>query len=63
VHADEGIKKDDFVYITVEGKDVPIAVGIALVDGVEMQNGKGKAVKNIHHLKDKVWNHFFRNAR
>lgn len=59
VYADEGIKKDDFVYVTVEGKDTPIAVGIALVDGVEMVGGKGKAVRNIHHLKDKIWNYFF----
>ncbi|HDM60345.1 MAG TPA: DUF1947 domain-containing protein [Archaeoglobus veneficus] len=59
VHADEGIKTGDFVYVTVEGKESPIAVGIALVDGKEMKEGKGKAVKNIHHLKDKVWNHFF----
>ena len=21
--------------------------------------GKGKAVKNLHHLKDKIWKHFF----
>jgi PUA domain protein len=59
VYADEGIKKGEFVYVTVEGKDTPIAVGIALVDGVEMREGKGKAVKNIHHLKDKIWNYFF----
>ncbi|AEA47245.1 DUF1947 domain-containing protein [Archaeoglobus veneficus] len=59
VYADEGIKAGDFVYVMVEGKESPIAVGIALVDGGEMRQGKGKAVKNIHHLKDKVWNHFF----
>ncbi len=59
VYADESIKKGDFVYVTVEGKDTPIAVGVALVDGPEMREGKGKAVKNIHHLKDKIWNHFF----
>jgi PUA domain protein len=58
VQADESIKSGDFVYVVVEEKKTPIAVGIALVDGVEM-HGRGKAVKNIHHLKDKVWNHFF----
>ncbi len=59
VEADESIKAGDFVYVAVEGKLTPLAVGIALVDGVEMKGGKGKAVKNIHHLKDKIWNYFF----
>lgn len=59
VEADENIKTGDFVYVAVEKKMTPIAVGIALVDGSEMVGGKGKAVKNIHHLKDKVWNYFF----
>ncbi|MFO7966050.1 MAG: PUA domain-containing protein [Archaeoglobaceae archaeon] len=59
VEADDNIKQDDFVYITVEGKDTPIAIGIALVDAKEMKQGKGKAIKNLHHLKDKVWNSFF----
>ena len=60
VWADERIKKDDFVYITVEEKDTPIAVGLALVDGPEMIGKRGKAVKNLHHIKDKIWNRFFK---
>jgi PUA domain protein len=59
VYADERIKEGDFVFVTVEGKDSPIAVGVALCDGEEMIGGKGKAVKNIHHIKDKIWKHFF----
>ncbi len=59
LQADEKIKKGDFVYITVEGKDTPIAVGIALVDGSEMIGDKGKVIENIHHVKDKLWNRFF----
>ncbi|WP_457550367.1 DUF1947 domain-containing protein [Archaeoglobus sp.] len=59
VEADESIKAGDFVYVVVEGKMTPVAVGIALVDGVEIKGGKGKAVKNVHHLKDKIWNYFF----
>ncbi len=58
VFADERIKEGDFVYVTVEGKESPIAVGIALYSADEMK-GRGKAVKNVHHLKDKVWRHFF----
>jgi len=59
VEADESIKAGDFVYVAVEKKLTPIAVGIALVDGGEMVGGKGRAVKNVHHIKDKVWNYFF----
>ncbi len=59
VEVDEMIKAGDFVYVAVEEKLTPIAVGIALVDGVEMKGGKGKAVKNIHHLKDDIWDYFF----
>ena len=60
VEADESIRKGDFVYVVVEGKETPLAVGIALVDGGEMRGGKGKAVRNIHHLKDKIWKTFFK---
>jgi len=54
VSADPRIKENDFVYVTVEPKDVPIAVGIALCNAQDMK-GKGKAVKNLHHVKDKIW--------
>lgn len=59
IYADERIKAGDFVYVTVEGRESPIAVGMALCSGSEMMKGKGKAVKNLHHLKDKIWKHFF----
>jgi len=60
IYADESIKAGDFVYVVVEKKETPLAVGIALVDGKDMVGGKGKAVKNIHHLKDKIWKFFFK---
>ena len=60
VYADEHIKEGDFVYVTVEGKESPIAVGVALVDGPEMMGEKGKAIKTVHHLKDDVWDFFSR---
>jgi len=35
----------------------PLAIGIALMSGKAMkEKPKGKAVKNIHHAKDKIWN-------
>ncbi len=60
VYADEDIKKGEFVYVVVEKKETPLAVGIALMDGRDMVGGRGKAVKNIHHLKDKIWKTFFK---
>ena len=60
VHADEGIKKGEFCHVVAEKKLTPLAIGIALVDGSEMVGGKGKAVKNIHHLDDKIWRFFFK---
>ncbi len=59
VEADDRIKKGDFCYVVVEEKEIPLAVGIALVDGSDMK-GRGKAVKNIHHIKDKLWRAFFK---
>ncbi len=55
------VKKGDFVIVVEEKKNTPIAVGIAIVDGPEMISGKGRAVKNIHHVGDKIWN-FFLNS-
>lgn len=55
VDADEEIKKDDFVWIRDE-RGLPLAVGIALMSGKEMKEmNKGRAVKNIHHIGDKIW--------
>lgn len=54
VSFDPRIKENDFVYVTVAPKDVPIAVGIALCNA-EMMKGKGKAVKNLHHVRDRIW--------
>ncbi len=56
VFADSRIRERDFVYVTVEGRESPIAVGLALCSAEEMK-GKGKAVKNLHHVKDKIWDY------
>jgi len=58
-YADPEIKKNEFVYVEVENS-IPIAVGIALMDGSEMLiKERGKAVKNIHYVGDKIWNFLF----
>ena len=57
IDADENIKKDDFVWICDVKNKKPLAVGSALVSGVEMKNSEsGKAVRNIHYVGDDVWN-------
>ena len=54
--ADEKIKEGDFVFVVEEDYGRPLAIGIALMDGKAMkEKPKGKAVKNIHHAKDKIW--------
>lgn len=60
VFVDSRVREGDFVYVTVEGKESAIAVGIALCDAEEMK-GKGKAVKNLHYLRDKVWDYLISN--
>ncbi len=55
VDADEGIKKGDMVWVS-DVRSLPLAIGIALMDGKEMKEAKkGKAVENIHHIGDKIW--------
>jgi len=56
VDADEDIKEGDFVFVVEENYGRPLAIGIALMAGKAMkERPKGKAVKNIHHAKDKIW--------
>ncbi|MEW5995086.1 MAG: PUA domain-containing protein, partial [Candidatus Zixiibacteriota bacterium] len=55
VFADDGIKAGEIVEVSDERHAKPIAVGLALVDGTQMKGGKGRAVKNIHHVGDKIW--------
>jgi len=43
------------VWVRDERNRKPLAVGKALVPGTAMVRGKGKAVKSVHHLGDKVW--------
>ena len=56
IDADENIREGDFVFVVEEDYGRPLAIGIALMDGKTMkEKPKGKAVKNIHHAKDKIW--------
>ncbi|WP_297068394.1 RNA-binding protein [Thermococcus sp.] len=54
--ADEGIREGDFVFVVEEDYGRPLAIGVALMDGRSMkEKPKGKAVKVIHHAKDRIW--------
>lgn len=54
--ADAEIKEGDPVWIREETHKKPLAVGIALMDGKEMVlSNKGKAVKTIHYVGDRIW--------
>lgn len=56
VDADDGIKEGDFVFVIEEQFGRPLAIGIALMSGKEMkEKNRGKAVKVIHHAKDRIW--------
>jgi len=56
VNIDEEINKDDLVLIVDENNNKPIMIGKALFDSIEMRAiEKGKVIKNIHHVGDKIW--------
>lgn len=56
VDADRTIAPGDVVWVREETHLQPLAVGRALIPGPEMVASKrGKAVKTLHHLRDKLW--------
>ncbi|MDI6645355.1 MAG: RNA-binding protein [Methanobacteriaceae archaeon] len=56
VDADRKLKKGDIVFVVDEQHKKPLAIGKCLISGDEMiENKKGKAIKNLHHIGDKIW--------
>ena len=54
---DSNIKENEIVRIADESHDKTLAVGKAMFDAEEMESiKKGKVVKNLHTIKDSVWN-------
>ena len=54
---DSNIKKGEIVRIADESHDKTLAVGKAIYNAQEMESiKKGKVVKNLHTIKDSVWN-------
>jgi len=57
VEADPQVQKGDTVIIVDENHHKPLAMGKAIISGEEMvENDKGKAVKTLHYIGDKIWN-------
>jgi len=57
VDADDGIKEGGHVWVCDVNHRKPLAVGVALISGVDMVcGGKGKAVRNVHYVGDRLWN-------
>jgi PUA domain protein len=55
VEADPALQPGDWCWVRDERNKQPLAVGKALVPGAAMVRGKGKAVKSVHHVGDKLW--------
>lgn len=56
VDADRSIQKDDIVWVRDQAHKRPLAVGIALMNGLEMKASEsGKAARIVHHIGDKLW--------
>jgi PUA domain protein len=55
VEADPALKEGDWCWIRDERNKKPLAIGKAIVPGAAMVRGRGKAVKSIHFLGDKLW--------
>lgn len=47
---------DDLVAVVDEKHEKPLCIGVALVSSSELAvTPKGKVVKNLHHVGDKIW--------
>ncbi len=55
VSVDPGIKQGNIIKVVDERHEKSIAVGLALTASEDMVAPKGKVVKNIHHVGDKIW--------
>ncbi|MHB8634604.1 MAG: PUA domain-containing protein [Thermoplasmatota archaeon] len=55
VEADPALEPGAWCWVRDERNKQPLAVGKALVPGSAMVRGKGKAVRSIHYLGDKLW--------
>ena len=56
VKIDENIKKENYVVIVDQKHNKPLAVGQVLLDEIKVsKEGKGKVIKNVHWIGDRLW--------
>ena len=55
VDVDPSIRRDDLVIVCDEVHGKPLAIGRALVNADAMMGNRGKAVKSIHYIGDRIW--------
>jgi PUA-domain protein len=55
VEADPTINEGDLVIIVEQAHGKAIAIGRAMIAGINMVRGKGKAIKTIHYVGDELW--------
>ncbi|MCD6226900.1 DUF1947 domain-containing protein [Candidatus Micrarchaeota archaeon] len=52
----DSFNKNDYVLITDENHDKPLAIGYAMFDSKEFNTiDKGKVIKTIHYVGDDIW--------
>lgn len=56
VNADLTIEQADLVWVRDERNLQPLAIGKALMSGIEMtESNKGKAIETLHYVGDRLW--------
>ena len=55
IDADLEIQKGDLVIVVDEVHGKPLAIGRALISGDDMMSDKGKAIKSMHYVGDRIW--------
>ncbi len=48
--------KGSVVVVVEETRELPLAVGVSMVSSQELEGmKKGRVIKNVHHVGDKIW--------
>jgi len=55
INADQEIQRGDLVIVMDEVHGKALAIGKALLSGEEMTGEKGRAVKSLHYVGDRIW--------
>lgn len=56
VEVDRSITVGDLVWVKDIKNGIPLAIGVAMMDGEQMATKpSGKAIRTVHHVTDKLW--------